>query len=94
MPAEITLLHLVLYSILNIFAFFTFTDDKAKSAKSQWRTSEKRLLIYAMIGPFGAATAMHLFRHKTQKVRFRLVYIFLLIHSLLIGYYFLLRVQG
>ena len=78
-----------LYLVLNIFSFLTFADDKANSKVNQWRTSEKRLLLYAMIGPFGAMAAMKLLRHKTQKIKFKLVYLFLVVHILLIGYYLL-----
>ncbi|MCP1714656.1 uncharacterized membrane protein YsdA (DUF1294 family) [Methanocalculus alkaliphilus] len=83
------LIHGALYLILNIFSFLTFADDKANAKSNQWRTSEKRLLIYAMIGPLGAMAAMKLLRHKTQKIKFKLVYLFLAVHILLIGYYLL-----
>lgn len=81
------LLHLLLYAVLNIFSFFTFADDKLKARNNSWRTSEKRLLIYAFVGPFGALAGMRFFRHKTQKITFKAVYLFLLLHIILIGYY-------
>lgn len=82
-----TLFHVLLYAVLNIFSFFTFADDKLKAKNNSWRTSEKRLLIYSFVGPFGALAGMVLFRHKTQKTTFKMVYFFLLLHIILIGYY-------
>ncbi|WP_255332961.1 DUF1294 domain-containing protein [Methanocalculus taiwanensis] len=91
---DTTLLHLVLYVVLNIFSFLTFADDKLKAKNNSWRTSEKRLLIYAFVGPFGALAGMKLLRHKTQKLKFKIVYIFLLLHILVIGYYLMPFLNG
>lgn len=57
--------------------------------KNTWRTSENTLLVLAFLGPFGAFVAMRLVRHKTQKIKFRLVPIFLLIHLVVFAYLFL-----
>ena len=38
------------------------------------------LIAAALVGPFGAYGAMHLFRHKTKKKRFYLVPFFMIIH--------------
>lgn len=83
---EEMMIQLVLYAVLNIFSFLTFADDKIKAKNNSWRTSEKRLLIYALVGPFGALAAMKVFRHKTQKTVFKFVYIFLAVHIGIIGY--------
>lgn len=80
------MIQLALYAILNFFAFLTFADDKMKAKSNSWRTSEKRLLLYALVGPFGAVAAMKIFRHKTQKIQFKLVYLFLAVHIGIIGY--------
>ncbi len=94
MIPENTLLHLVLYAVLNIFSFLTFADDKLKAKNNSWRTSEKRLLVYAFVGPFGALAGMKLLRHKTQKIKFKVVYLFLLLHILLIWYYLMPFLTG
>lgn len=87
MISETTLIHILLYLVLNIFSFLTFADDKMKAKSNSWRTSEKRLLVYAFVGPIGAFAGMKLLRHKTQKIKFKVVYLFLLLHILIIGYY-------
>jgi len=94
MIPETTLIHLVLYLVLNIFSFLTFADDKLKAKSNSWRTSEKRLLIYAFVGPIGALAGMNLLRHKTRTIKFKIVYLFLLVHILVIGYYLMPFLNG
>lgn len=81
-----TLMVLILYAILNIFAFAMFVWDKHKAQVDKWRTKESTLLVCALLGPFGAVIGMELARHKTRKLKFKLVYLFLLIHIIVIGY--------
>jgi len=83
---------LVAYLFLNLLAFTIFVVDKVKAQMDKWRISEKTLLVFAALGPFGAALAMSRFRHKTKKLKFKLVYVALLTHIILLivlVYYFL-----
>ena len=75
---------LVFLLVLNIISLIIFGVDKLKSVKGGWRISELRLLLVALLGPFGAYMGMLLFRHKTRKVKFFLVPIFLFIQIWLI----------
>jgi uncharacterized membrane protein YsdA (DUF1294 family) len=68
------------YILANALTFVAYLYDKRSAEKSGWRTPERRLLALALIGPFGAFGAMHLFRHKTRKGKFRLVPFFLCLH--------------
>ncbi|MDV2481172.1 DUF1294 domain-containing protein [Methanoculleus sp. Wushi-C6] len=68
------------YFLVNAAAFVAYGRDKQFAAKGARRTPERRLLGLALIGPFGALAAMRLFRHKTQKGKFRLVPVFLCLH--------------
>lgn len=81
----------VVYLILNIIAFSLYGADKSKAKKGAWRIKESTLLIAAFFGAFGAWAGMNVFRHKTQKIKFALVYVFLVLHvigiSLLVWYY-------
>jgi uncharacterized membrane protein YsdA (DUF1294 family) len=74
------------YAILNGVIFSVYAYDKRKAQKNSWRTSENRLLFLAMIGPFGAYSAMNLFRHKTLKTKFLLVPAFMGLHLAVIFY--------
>ena len=73
--------------IVNGIAFAVFGLDKWKSKKGGWRVSESRLLLIALFGPFGAYGGMLLFRHKTRKIKFLIVPVFLLIQLFLIIYF-------
>jgi len=77
---------LAIYVVLNIIAFLAFVWDKHKAINKEWRTPEATLLTFAFFGPFGATAGMLAVRHKTQKIKFKLVYIFLVIHIIVIAY--------
>jgi uncharacterized membrane protein YsdA (DUF1294 family) len=77
------LVAIAIYLIANAVSFLIYYRDKRSAERSAWRTPEKRLLILALVGPFGAFAAMRLFRHKTQKATFRLVPLFLCLHLVL-----------
>lgn len=74
---------LVLILVLNIASFAMYLMDKKKAQENQWRTKESTLLLFGLIGPFGAVAGMEYARHKTQKVKFKLNYIFLGVHVIL-----------
>ena len=48
--------------------------DKKKAKYGRWRISEKALLIVALLGgSIGTIIGMYWFRHKTQKIKYRLL---------------------
>lgn len=77
---------LIFYAVLNFVAFLIFAQDKRKAKNNTWRTPENLLLLVAACGPFGAYGAMLLFRHKTLKLKFYLVPVFIIIHLVAIIY--------
>ena len=83
------LLFIVLYLCVNLVAAWAFAWDKHTARNNTWRMSEGTLLGLSFLGPFGAFGAMKLFRHKTQKMKFSLVPLFLSIHLVVIAYLFL-----
>jgi uncharacterized membrane protein YsdA (DUF1294 family) len=74
--------------IVNSIAIALFGIDKFKSKKSGWRIPESRLLLIAFFGPFGAWAGMLLFRHKTRKIKFLIVPLFLFTQVFLIVYFY------
>lgn len=70
-----------LYVLVNVGAFFCYAHDKRAAERGAWRTKESTLLLLALLGPFGAYAAMKRLRHKTQKIKFRLVPVFVLAHA-------------
>lgn len=60
--------------IINLVTFVTFGIDKRKAKKDNWRISEQALVILMLIGgAFGGYFGMEKFRHKTQKIKFKIV---------------------
>ena len=57
---------------INVLTFVVFGLDKWKARRGRWRVPEATLLgLAALGGSVGAWVAMQLFRHKTQKKKFR-----------------------
>lgn len=80
---------LIIFVVVNVVSLVFFGIDKLRSMSGGWRISERRLLLAAFFGPFGAAAGMLLFRHKTRKLKFLLVPIFLFAQLFLIMYFHL-----
>lgn len=79
------------YSFLNIILFVSMGIDKYKAIKNKMRIPEATLFIMALLGgALGGLFGMYIYKHKTKKISFHLIYgIALIIHVLLI--YFLLK---
>ncbi len=71
---------------MNLIAAWAFAWDKHKAKNNTWRTSESTLLVLSLLGPVGAFGAMKLFGHKTQKLKFWLVPLFLALHLVVFAY--------
>ena len=77
---EFLYIAIAVYAVLNVISMLMFFSDKRKAVKGKWRTTENALLTSAFLGPFGATLGMHLAHHKTNKPKFKLVYVFLILH--------------
>ncbi|APD06431.1 hypothetical protein UJ101_00899 [Flavobacteriaceae bacterium UJ101] len=74
-------------SVLNLISFLLFGIDKFKARKQLWRISELTLLVFAFLGPLGALLGMNIFRHKTQKWKFKILIPLFLIIQLTLFYF-------
>lgn len=72
-----------LYLLINLVALVMYAYDKMMARKGDRRISERTLLLLALLGPFGALAGMRWFRHKTRKLKFKLVPLFALAHVLI-----------
>lgn len=74
---------LIYLALMNLLTFLLYGIDKAKAKKNRWRISEAVLLSAAFFGgSFGALLGMHLFRHKTNHRKFKiLVPLFLFLNA-------------
>ena len=77
--------------LINLVSFLAFLIDKNKARKKEWRIPEKSLMTLAIIGgSIGSLVGMHVIRHKTQKILFRVgVPIILILQIILFCYLFL-----
>ena len=81
-------LWLLIYIVINAVVFGMYVWDKHKAKADKWRTKESTLLIGALLGPWGAVLGMKAAHHKTRKAKFKLVYVFLVLHVALLAYMF------
>ena len=59
------------FVLVNLVTFFVYGVDKWKAKRDLWRIPEKILLGFALFGgSIGAFLGMHVFNHKTQKIKF------------------------
>lgn len=83
---------LAVYLVLNLVGSLVgavlVALDKRRAVRGQPRISERTLHLWSLAGGWaGELLAQRFFRHKTQKISFRLVgWLILAIHMLVIGY--------
>ncbi|WP_433740908.1 DUF1294 domain-containing protein [Pseudomonas putida] len=71
----VSLIPLAAYGIVSVLAFLLYWSDKRKARADQWRTPENVLHALEFAGGWpGALLAQQVFRHKTRKVSFQLVF--------------------
>lgn len=64
-----------LYTGNGLVAFFAYANDKRRAARNEARWSEGALHLLELAGGFvGAFVAQRLWRHKTRKVPYQLVF--------------------
>lgn len=80
--------YLALTVVTSIACFVAYGIDKRRAIRQAQRIPERVLHRLALAGGWpGAALAQSLFRHKTQKMSFRLKYwLIVLLHGAIIGY--------
>ena len=72
----------------SVASFIAYGIDKRRARKNQFRISEKKLHTLSLLGGWpGSYLAQQFFRHKTQKVSFRLVFwVIVFLHAGIISY--------
>ena len=79
----VSLIPLAAYAIVSVLAFFLYWSDKRKARADSWRTPENVLHAVELAGGWpGALLAQQLFRHKTRKVSYQLLFwLIVLLHE-------------
>lgn len=86
-----SLFFLLLMFLLDCNAFFQYGEDKKKAVHGEWRTPESQLLLWSVLGAFGAMLGMLCFRHKTKKRFFRVwTGVFVILRILLVAFVIIL----
>lgn len=68
-------LPLLAYAVASLLAFGLYRYDKQQAAAGQWRTPEKILHGVELLGGWpGALVAQQMFRHKTRKLSYQLLF--------------------
>ncbi|SCW94912.1 MULTISPECIES: DUF1294 domain-containing protein [unclassified Pseudomonas] len=71
---------MVAYGGVSVVAFLLYWSDKRKARADTWRTPENVLHAVELAGGWpGALLAQQLFRHKTRKVSFQVVFWFIVL---------------
>ncbi|MCY1358785.1 hypothetical protein D9M69_453280 [compost metagenome] len=66
---------LLAYPLLSVVSFALYWQDKHRAQTRSWRTPEKTLHVIELLGGWpGALIAQQVFRHKTRKLSFQLVF--------------------
>ncbi|APV42718.1 hypothetical protein PFAS1_26685 [Pseudomonas frederiksbergensis] len=79
----VSVIPLVAYGVVSLLAFLLYWSDKRKARADHWRTPENVLHAVELAGGWpGALLAQQLFRHKTRKLSYQLVFwIIVLMHQ-------------
>ena len=65
---------LIYLAALSLITFIVYGIDKFKAKANLWRIPEKVLILLAFLGgATGALAGMAVFRHKTKKLKFRIL---------------------
>ena len=79
---------MIYFLSINIITFLLCIIDKKNAIKKKYRIPEKVLMTLSFVGGcFGMILGMKLFHHKTQKLKFKLVYLFCILW--IIGYFYI-----
>jgi uncharacterized membrane protein YsdA (DUF1294 family)/cold shock CspA family protein len=80
---------LILYLLLSLITYFLYRQDKIKAKNDEWRTPEKKLHFFSLIGGWpGALIAQRLLRHKSRKQSFQVFfYITVILNISAISFY-------
>ncbi|MFC6296711.1 DUF1294 domain-containing protein [Pseudomonas sp. CCM 7893] len=79
----VSLIPLAAYGAVSVVAFFLYWSDKRKAREDSWRTPENVLHAVELAGGWpGALIAQQVFRHKTRKVSYQVVFwLIVLLHQ-------------
>lgn len=64
-----------IYAVMSLLTFIAYATDKSSAQNGRWRTSERTLHLFALIGGWpGAFFAQSILRHKSSKREFKSIF--------------------
>lgn len=73
-------MNFVYFIVMNVITFFVYGLDKYYAKTNKFRISEKILYTLSVMGGcIGAILGMKIFRHKTKKIRFKILNFIMLV---------------
>mgnify|MGYP000275623840 CR=1 FL=1 len=67
--------YLLVVAVMSLICFLAYGWDKRQAGLGGWRVSEQSLHVMELLGGWpGALMGQRRFRHKTQKLRFRIIF--------------------
>jgi uncharacterized membrane protein YsdA (DUF1294 family) len=84
---EAAAVYVIVVAVMSLVSFIAYGLDKRRAVNGGRRVSERTLHLMAFLGGWpGAWIGQRQFRHKTQKVSFRIVFwILVVLHVSLVG---------
>ncbi len=71
LPREIP----IAYAVVSVVSLIAYARDKSKAGRGDWRTPESTLHLLDLFGGWpGGLLAQQLWRHKTRKLSFQLIF--------------------
>ena len=72
---KLSMIVVYVFLLLSLISFFIYRMDKQAAENNYWRTTENTLHFLAVFGGWpGALIAQKIFRHKSRKTSFRVVF--------------------
>ena len=94
---QIAITYLVVVLVLSLVAFVFYGFDKRRARTDGRRVPEKTLHLLALLGGWpGALMGQRVFRHKTQKLSYRIVFwLCVMLHMVIVaGVVYMLQSRG
>lgn len=89
MKIELYQILLIIYAIVNIFAFILMFIDKRRAVYGSGRRIPEGVIFFysAIFGSLGIFLGMHLLRHKTRKWYFNIALPLFLVQNIILIYF-------
>jgi uncharacterized membrane protein YsdA (DUF1294 family) len=83
------------YLVWSLVTFIVYGIDKSAAKRNRWRVSEPTLHLLSLLGGWpGALLGQKLFRHKTKKFGFRLIFWITLLANITLVLFIFLTLSG